>query len=353
MNRKRPQRILIRSANWVGDAVMSTAAVRGVRRSFPGARITLLAKPWVVPVFTGNPHIDDILVYDAAGRHAGVIGRWRLVRDLRKAGFDAAILLQNAFEAALLAWMAGIPERIGYATDGRAFLLTRRLWRYRAYQQGHLIDYYLGILAEAGRHADGRRLELFLTADEIRQARSRLERFLPSAGTPVIGVNPGAAFGTAKRWLPERFVALCRRLHSETGAVCLLFGSHSEAMLGRQLADAIGPAAMNLCGETTLRQAMALMKCCDVFVTNDSGLMHVAAALDLPQVAIIGPTDPVATGPSNHRSRQVQAVGACYLAPCLKAECPIDHRCMRAISTDRVYDEVSALLTAQRERRQS
>jgi heptosyltransferase-2 len=338
------ERILIRSANWVGDAIMTTPAIRAIRRNFPSAHITLLAKPWVAPVFALNPDVDDVMIYQAAGRHHGWIGLIRLAKDMHRRHFDLAILFQNAFEAALLSFMAGIPRRMGFTTDARTALLTDRIRSWRPLKKGHLIDYYLGLLHGAGLALHGRQLTLVISPDERQEARRFLERQGLDNGR-LIGLNPGATFGTAKRWLPDRFAELGRRLMTEQKAHILIFGGPDEIDLGRWLAADIGAGAINLCGKTTLRQAMSLIALCDLFVTNDSGLMHVAAALDIPQVAVIGPTDPVATGPVNTASRLVYFPEACEFSPCMQPHCPIaDHRCMTAASVERVMQTALALL---------
>jgi heptosyltransferase-2 len=337
------RRILIRSANWVGDAVMTTPALRAIRQHFPGARITLLAKPWVLPVFEHNPHVDERLVYQAADRHRGLMGLWRLAKDLRQQRFDLAVLLQNAFEAALLAWLARIPQRLGFTTDGRSLLLTHRMRNWPALKKGHLVDYYLGLLKEAGFSAEGRDLELFLTPQERMAARRMLTDLGISQTDVIIGINPGATYGTAKRWPADRYIALSRKLIQEKGVKILVFGGPGEARLGQEIAGRTGQGCFNLCDRTTLHQAMSLIDCCRAFVTNDSGLMHVAAALNIPQVAVIGPTDPHVTGPTNAESRIVRAENGCERAPCLLTHCPIDHRCMQKIDMEAVYTAVSTL----------
>ncbi|MBI5895274.1 MAG: lipopolysaccharide heptosyltransferase II [Desulfobacterales bacterium] len=338
------ERILIRAANWVGDAIMTTPTIRAIRRNFPSAHITLLAKPWVAPVFNHNPDIDEVMIYKAAGRHGGWKGLLRLAKEMRGCRFDLAILFQNAFEAALLSFLAGIPRRMGFTTDGRTALLTERIRTWRPLKRGHLIDYYLGLLSGAGMALHGRQLTLVITPDEQLEAR----RYLAEMGMTeqlLVGLNPGATFGTAKRWLPDRFAQLGRRLIAEHKAQVVIFGGPDEADLGRWLAADIGPGAIDLCGQTTLRQAMALIGQCGLFVTNDSGLMHVAAALEIPQVAIIGPTDPVATGPVNASSRLVYLPEACEFSPCLQPHCPIlDHRCMTSIPVVLVMQTALALL---------
>ncbi len=339
------RRILVRAANWVGDAIMMTPALHSIRLNFPSARITLLAKPWVMPVFENSPDVDERMVYQAGTRHRGWQGIWRLAGDMRRQRFDTVILFQNAFEAALLAFTARIPHRIGFTTDGRGLLLTERVRTWRPLKKGHLIDYYLGLLAGAGMRIFDRRLRLVITPAEERAASRYLTDVGFKAAATIIGFNPGATFGTAKRWLPDRYVRLGQRMIAELGARILIFGGPDETDLGTRLAAEIGPGAFNLCGQTTLRQAMALIAQCRLFITNDSGLMHVAAALDVPQVAVFGPTDPVATGPSSDASRLVHLPEACEFSPCLKPHCPIvDQRCMTAVSEELVMQAALEML---------
>jgi heptosyltransferase-2 len=332
------RRILIRSANWVGDALMTTPAIHAVRKQFPGARIILLAKPWVSPIFRHNPHIDDLCLYDAGHRHAGLWGKWQLSQELKTGRFDLAILFPNSFEAALIVFWAGTRYRLGYATDARAPLLTHRVYMQSAFKKLHQINYYLNLLEETSIATHGNQMVLKLSTEEQCLAAETLQDLGITPEDTLIGFNPGAQFGTAKRWLPGRFAGLSRRLNKHWRAKSLIFGSYSEKELGQRIAHQIGENAVNLCGKTNLRQAIALIAQCDLFITNDSGLMHVAAALDIPQVALIGPTNPHITGPINPRSLVIQEPVAC--SPCLLPDCPIDHRCMQRITVDRVYTEV-------------
>ncbi len=340
------RRILIRSANWVGDAIMTTPAVEAIRRNFPGAGITLLAKPWVLPVFAHNPHVDEVMVYEADGRHRGALGTLRLSRDLRRRRFDLAILFQNAFEAALISRLAGIPNRLGFTTDARTLLLTHRVRTWPALKKGHLVDYYNGLLADAGLTVVHRHLQLFIQPEEFQAARRMLVKMGIAGDIPIVGINPGATYGTAKRWPRDRFVELSRRLIRQRHSQVLVFGGPGEARLGAEIGRRVGPGCHDLCARTSLREAMALIGCCHAFVTNDSGLMHVAAALDIPQVAIIGPTDATATGPVGRASQMIRREGICDLAPCLKVDCPTDHRCMTAIDVDDVLSMVQDMLPA-------
>lgn len=335
------KRILIRSTNWVGDAMLTTPAVRAVRKNFPDAQISILAKPWVAPIFYNNPYLDHVIEYDSKGKHGGWLGKARLIRELRQNKFDAAILFQNAFEAALLACLAGVPARLGYDTDCRRLFLTHPVHLEPRLKQIHEIDYYLGILEAASLKPDHRELTLVVTEQE----RGRADDILKSHGVTgqdkLIGINPGATYGSAKQWPIERYAALCNKIH-DSGTQIIIFGGPGEEPTGRHVADLVKKPCINLCGKTNLLEAVALIERCRLFITNDSGLMHVAAAFDVPLIAVFGSTNPVTTGPSNPRSRIVRVPTSC--SPCLKPECPEDHRCMREVSIDMVYAAAEELL---------
>lgn len=343
LEQKKIKRLLIRSTNWIGDAVMTTPAVRAIRSNFPAARISMLVKPWVAPVFAHSPHVDEIIVYEAGGRHAGLVGPIRLAKALRRQRFEAAILLQNAVEAAVIAFLAGIPTRIGFDTDARRLLLTHAVRCTQAIKSIHQTGYYLKMLEGAGLTPGSRSLELTVGADD----RQRAQRILSSEGVAaaarIIGINPSATYGPSKQWFPNRYALLADRLHDAFGATIVIFGGPNDRRLGRRIAAMMHAPAIDLSARTHLGEAMALIERCDAFVTNDSGLMHVAAALDIPLVAIFGSTNPVATGPFSETSRVVQAAIDC--TPCLKPVCPLDHtNCMKSISVDRVFEAVKGLL---------
>lgn len=341
--RKAIKRLLIRSTNWIGDAIMTTPAVRAIRRNFPNARISMLAKPWVAPVFAHSPHVDEIIVFDAGGRHAGVFGTLRLAKDLRKGRYDAAILLQNAIEAAIIAFLAGIPRRIGFDTDGRRLLLTHPVHRTKAIKAIHQTGYYLKILEGAGMTAGRPTLELHLDPADTRRAAQMRAEFGIAPGRPLIGLNPSATFGPAKQWFPERYAALGDLLNKELGALILIFGGPSDRELGRTITGLMSAPAIDLSGRTSLGEAMALIDRCTAFVTNDSGLMHVAAALGTPLVAVFGSTNWTTTSPFSDTSRIVRVPIAC--SPCMQPVCPLGHmNCMRQVSVAMVADAVKDLI---------
>ena len=337
------KRLLIRSTNWIGDAVMTTPAVRAIRANFPAAHIGMLAKPWVAPVFDHSPHVDEVIVYEAGGRHAGIGGTIRLAKDLRRYRFDAAILLQNAIEAALIAFMAGIPIRIGFDSDSRRALLTHPVRRSPAVRAIHQTGYYLEMLAGAGLVKGSPHLELHLNPADRRRVGRMLEARGIGPGRRLIGLNPSATYGPAKQWFPERYAALGDRLQRELGATILIFGGPQDRELGDTITARMATPAVDLSGRTSLGEAMALIGRCHAFVTNDSGLMHVAAALNVPQVAIFGSTNSTTTSPFSPTSRIVRVPIDC--SPCMQPVCPLGHmNCMRFVTVEMVVDALKGLL---------
>jgi heptosyltransferase II len=334
-----PRKILVRSTNWIGDAIMTTPAVRTIRENFPTAEITMLAQPWMADVFAASPHVDSIIPYRKMGEHGGLSGMLRLSRMLQAMHFDMAILLQNAFEAALLAKMACIPVRAGYKRDARSLLLTHGVPIRAEIRRQHQVFYYQALLADLGLTCGSNELFLQLADKELEFARN----FRKGLGAGlVIGLNPGAAYGPAKCWPAERYGLLAAGLHRMNGAKFMVFGTSAD----KETIDVItayGPGFIRgLAGKTTLAQAMALISVCDAFVTNDSGLMHVAAATKTPLVAVFGSTDAEATGPFSDRAVVVQKELACR--PCMKKKCKLDFRCMLDITVDEVSLAVRGLL---------
>jgi lipopolysaccharide heptosyltransferase II len=331
-------KILVRATNWVGDAVMSLPALQAIRGRFPEAEIAILARPWVAELYRNQDCANRLMVYDNRGRHRGLLGRERLIRELRAERFDVAMLLQNAFEAAWIAWRARIPERMGYARDGRSWLLTRRVAvPKRGETPPHESYYYLELLRRAGW------IEGLPTVEAIRlqvadEARAAAEEKLVAAGARPgatrIALAPGAAYGSAKCWLPERYAALADSLIGEADADVILFGAPQERGMAERIARSMQKRAVNLAGATSIGELPALLGTCRLFIGNDSGAMHVAGAVGLPVVGIFGPTDPEATRPATPLFTLIREPVDC--SPCLLRHCPIDHRCMTRISAEQV-----------------
>jgi heptosyltransferase-2 len=346
---RHPKKILIRSTNWIGDAVMTTPAVRTIRENFPESEITMLVHPWVSDVFRYSPRVDQLFLYEKKGRHSGLKGMLLLADELREQHYDCTILLQNAFEAALITKIAGIPVRGGYTTDARGLLLTHGVSKELDLISKHQVHYYQRMVLGLGLKLAPTELELFIPGDQIDAAKRRVKELtgLDTGSTPLIGFNPGAAFGPAKRWPAEKFAALADALCRHTEARIIVFGSAADQETAKAIIDRAAPATgsrmIDLTGTTSLIEAMALIGECDVFVTNDSGLMHVAAALHTPLVAIFGSTDHIATGPYSDNAVVIRKPLPC--SPCKKSICPEKHfQCMKLITSDEVYAAVDRIL---------
>ena len=338
---KEVRKILIRSANWVGDAVMSLPAVASVRQSYPRAEVFILTKPWVADLFKDLPGIDRVVLYQSSGIHEGLRGKWRLARELRLEKFDLALHLPNSFESALVSFLAGIPQRAGYNTDGRGALLTHRVPVDRKIKRGHQVEYYLYLLRSLGFQTTGGIPALETSPKSLEEAEQILESWGVKKSDLLIGLSPGAKYGSAKEWFPERYGELATRISREMRARILILGSLGDRPVAFRISQKAGPAAIDLTGKTTLAQAIGLIARCRLFITNDSGLMHVASALRVPLVAIFGSTDPLRTGPLGENSRVLYKSIPC--APCLKAECREDRKCMELITVDDVYGEVKKI----------
>lgn len=340
----RVEKLLIRAVNWVGDAVMTTPALAVIRERFPDAEIVLLANPLVSQLFLPHPAIDRVITFDRTGRHRGVRGRLDLAREIRRERFDCAIILPNSFDSALIPWLAGIPRRIGKRSDGRSLLLTDGFTPAGAMTEGHEVDYYLHLLRSFGITGSVRPPHLSSTVEEQAEASERLARAGIAAGDLLLGINPGAAFGSAKRWYPERFAGVAERLSAEWGARIIIFGGPGETDIAAEISAALQGRCLNLAGQTSVRQLMALIRRCNFFITNDSGPMHIAAAFDVPLVAIFGSTDHIGTAPCSGRAVVVRKEIDC--APCKLRECPTDHRCMTAVTVEDVVSAAQTLFTA-------
>ncbi|MCP9472211.1 MAG: lipopolysaccharide heptosyltransferase II [Nitrospira sp.] len=342
MRRGSIKRLVVRAPNWIGDAVMCEPALRGLRSLFPQAELTVLAKPSVAELFFGHAGVDRIVLYDDRHLHAGLSGKWTLAETLRRHRFDLAVLFQNAFEAAFLTWLAGISRRYGYATDGRTMFLTDPVAVPDLRRPVHQVAYYWNLLKPLGLNGEPMVPALTVSPDEERTMGEKLASVGIGPSDLVIGINPGSMYGAAKRWLPDRFAEVARRLvgrlREDEGreAAVAIIGAKGEEALGRRIAAQINARTAVLSGTTTIRELMAVIKRCRLLLTNDTGPMHIAAAFGVPVTAIFGPTDWRTTSPYGQESGIVRASVDC--APCLLRECPIDHRCMAGVVVDQVYE---------------
>lgn len=350
------QKILIRSVNWIGDAVLTIPAIKAIRNAFPEAHISLLTKPWTAEIFSGNPDIDEIILYDKTFK--GITGKFRLAKILRSSCFDTAILLQNAFDAAFLTWLARIPERIGYKRDCRGFLLTKGIPVPVEIPGQHQVNYYLNIVRAIQENIEETPPYIHLTDNERQWARELIASKLHDPHLPLIGINPGAAYGSAKRWPPGNFAELIMKIINDLNGRVIIFGSQAEVEIANEIINEInvlkikkriefGSRIMVMSGKTSLRELAALISECDAFITNDSGPMHIASALHVPTAAIFGSTDPAATGPFGKSHKVITTNLPC--SPCLKRKCPEKHlACMTEITPDMVFGSLNEILPMQR-----
>jgi heptosyltransferase-2 len=350
-NAKPIERIVVRGTNWVGDAVMTIPALRQLRRLFPDAHITLATRAWAEELFADSDFLDELQVHEGSGLRSVV----QQVRQWRKRNFDLAVLLPNSLETALVASLARVPLRLGYATDGRQALLTHPLalpeWR----DSKHEVFYYLKIIAELEWLLKHEQSFLDTQPDgslEVSDARkSHARDFLRERGVGegnlLVALCPGSINSRAKRWPAERYAALADRLIEELGAQVMLVGSNAEAGVSLEVSRQMRNRPLTLTGQTDLAELVATLSLVDLLVTNDTGPAHIASALGRPTLVIFGPTNPLTTRPFSPFGEIVRQPPDC--APCMLRDCPIDHRCMTAITPANVFERARTLLTVKPE----
>ena len=347
-SRKRPiikseiSRILIRATNWVGDVVMTLPALEAVRECFPNCTISVLAKPWVIPLFESHPMVNEVIPLNKRkDLLAGLLDTIKISQVIRRKGFDMAILFQNAFEAALIAYLSCIKKRVGFNTEHRGFLLSHPITKEYEKKGNHQVEYYLSILRNIGCKGESKDPVLFLSDEYKEKGLAILTNKGVQQQDILLGLSPGAIFGSAKRWPPDRFASIGDWAVGKWGAKLVILGSIKEIEICNEVSNRMKHPSINLSGKTDLGEAMGVINRCNLFISNDSGLMHVAAALKVPLVAVFGSTDPVATGPRGPASVIVQHRIDC--APCLKPDCHTDFRCMLDIKPEEVWDRLEAL----------
>ncbi|MBA3036114.1 MAG: lipopolysaccharide heptosyltransferase II [Desulfobacterium sp.] len=331
--------ILIRATNWVGDAVMTLPALEAVRENFPSARITVLARPWVAPLFENHPAVNDVLIFQKHDSFIKDLAEIKsLIESIKEKQFDLALLFQNAFEAAIIAYLGGIKYRVGFDSDGRGLLLTHAIKRTNEIFKIHQVEYYLSILKALGYTAESRNPAIHIAEDVLAKADNLLKLNGINEDDFLLGFAPGAIFGNAKKWPPERFAEIGDLAAQRWGAKTIIMGSKKEQYIGSIVTGLMRYNPVDFCGTTSLEEAIAIISRCNFFLSNDSGLMHVAAALGVPTLAIFGSTDHVATGPRGPKTRILKHNIDC--APCMKQECPTDFKCMLSITPEEVWQEM-------------
>jgi len=313
--------------------------MKAVREHFAGAEITLLVRPWVAGLFTSAPFVDKVWSED---KPTGLADWTRITRDIRSRGFDVGLLLPNSFESALMIFLGGVPQRIGYATDARRWMLTNAIHPREGPR--HQVQYYLELVKTFQTSADTASIEIEATSEERRNARELLRAEGIPFNTPFLVLNPGAAYGSAKRWHTDRFADVADTLAGELQLRVALIGSDHERPISEEIRDRMKSSAAMLTGRTSLETLIGVLAESSLMITNDSGPMHIAAALGIPTIAVFGSTDERVTGPYGPRTRIVKHPVEC--SPCLLRDCPIDHRCMNGVSVDDVCNAARTLIRA-------
>jgi heptosyltransferase II len=362
-----PRHILVRGVNWLGDAVMATPALLRLREKFPDAHIALLGPEKLKDLWRHHPAVDETISFAARESVFAV------AKKLRAEKFDLALVLPNSPRSALEIFLAGIPQRLGYARPWRNFFLTNAIppragavkMRKRTVAEiqqlvaadvnrrtdraltsaatgAHQIHEYLNLAAAIGANPEPLAPQLFVPPEEIAAAKKKFG--LNEIAAPIFGLNPGAEYGPAKRWPVEKFISAAKKIQQQTNCVWILLGGKGDLQLCRRIESEIQNSKFkiqNLCGQTSLRELMALLKLCRVVLTNDTGPMHVAAALGTPVVVPFGSTSPELTGPGlpgDAPNHLLKSDAPC--SPCFLRECPIDFRCMNGITVERVTKAV-------------
>ncbi len=345
LRRLEPRNIIVRMPNWIGDLVMATPILSDLRRAYPDARITAMCRSPICELLKEDPEIDELFCFSKAGGFGRHSERRNIIEKLRKGDYDLGILLTHSFSSAWWFWLGKVQYRLGYECNGRKLLLTHHLPFPQNIQNQHLVATYKMLLEPLGLPMTDTPPRLYLTPKEVNDARVLLRHNGIPEGALVVGINPGATYGSAKCWLPERFREVTERLLRDKDIYIVYFGDQATANLVKEICAGLPSRVVNLAGQTSLRELSSLISNCDVILTNDSGPMHIADAIGTPMVALFGSTSEVVTGPYRSGTLIHKHVEC---SPCYQRTCPIDFRCMKRIEADEVYEAIIKILSAKR-----
>ena len=321
---------------------MATPILTDLRHHWPEAKITVMCQGILGTVIQEDPHINSVLHFKRPKSWLHRQTDQEMTALLRQGQFDLGILMTNSFSSAYWFWRSQVQNRIGYATHWRSWLLDHPIPIPKEHQKQHLVITYKMLLETLGISVSQTPPRLYLTAQEQEAAKERLASHGIQSSDRVIGINPGAAYGSAKCWPPERFKQLSHQLLKSSHLKIIFFSDQAGASLVKEICASLpSDRVIDLAGQTTLRELIALIQTCHLFLTNDSGPMHIASALGIPLIALFGSTSDIATGPYNG-GRVIHKHVPC--SPCYRRECPIDFRCMTRIEVPEVYQEIQHLL---------
>ena len=340
-----PKNIIVRMPNWVGDLVMATPILTDVRRMYPAARITAMCRSPYGDLLKEDPEIDEIFCFSKASSFGRRCDTRNVIEKLRKGKYDLGLLLTHSFSSAWWFWQGKVKNRIGYTGNGRGILLSKSVRVPVKIHKQHLVITYKMLLGSLGLSVSKTPPRLFLSQKEVEAAKTLLEQHGVTEKSLVVGINPGATYGSAKCWLPERFREVTEKLLEEDDLYIIFFGDQATASLVKEICQGLPPRVVNLAGLTSMRELASLISVSDVLLTNDSGPMHIADALQTPVVALFGSTNEIVTGPYRQGAMIHKHVEC---SPCYQRKCPIDFRCMMRIESEEVLDELGKVLEMKR-----
>lgn len=332
-----PKNIIIRMPNWIGDFVMATPILSDVRRAFPNASITAMCRTGVCQLLERDLDINEIFCFSKASRFSRRDSQRNLIEKIRQGKYDLGILLTNSFSSSWCFYRGHVSYRIGYRSNFRSFLLTHPIHPPSQLKKQHLVKTYKMLLSVLGIPISKTAPRLYLADQEIKTARELLKQQGIQEDDILIGINPAATYGPAKCWLPERFTEVAHKLLQNEKIHLIFFGDQESIPLIKSICRTLLARVINLAGLTSLRELASLISLCRVFLSNDSGPMHIADALNVPVVALFGSTNEIVTGPFS-QGRAIHKHVTC--SPCYKRICPFDFRCMKAIKVEEVYQQV-------------
>ena len=337
-----PRNIIVRMPNWLGDAVMATPILADLRTAYPNASITAMCQHNIASLLRFDPAINELFAFKKPSGWLHRRQHWKIIKPLRQGEYDLGVLLTNSFSSAWWFWRGEVRNRLGFSSWVRSWLLDKAVPFSEKREEQHLVLTYKELLAPLGIAPSSTLPKLYLKEEERQSAYGVLLRYGYIQGErPLIGINPGAAYGSAKCWPKERFSDLTKRLLAELECHVVYFGDEAGKPLVDEICSEFNEGVINLAGKTTIRELMALLSCCSLLLTNDSGPMHMAAALGVPLLALFGSTSEVKTGPCP-KGEVIHKHVSC--SPCYKRICPIDFRCMKRIEVDEVFEKLQKLL---------
>lgn len=337
-----PSQIIVRMPNWIGDAVMATPILADLKKKWKESKITAMCQNPVGQILQHDPHVDSIYNFSRPNGWIHRLHRMDIVESLQEGKYDLGILLTNSFSSAWWFLRGEVKNRIGFAHGLRSLLLTKAIPFPKNKETQHQVTTYKMLLEPLGIPISSTPPKVYVTDQEMQNAREFLKLFqIDHQKHIIIGINPGAAYGSAKCWPPERYESVTKKLLENPDVFVVYFGDTAGASLINDICKNLPDRVINLAGRTTIRELMALINCCTVFLTNDSGPMHLAAALGVPLLALFGSTNEVKTGP-NPQGLVIHKHVEC--SPCYKRVCPIDFRCMKRIHVDEVYGALKNIL---------